>query len=49
VVELRPVAEPARAVSTADLDWLATHRVGKAKPSENAGALVSTMRDEDAV
>jgi prevent-host-death family protein len=47
VVELRPVAEPTRPVSAADVDWLATHRVGKSEPSEDAGTLVSRMRDEE--
>jgi prevent-host-death family protein len=29
IVELKPVVEPTRAVSSADLDWLAAHRVGR--------------------
>ena len=47
VVALRPVAKPARAVSAADLDWLAEHRIGRAAPSQDAGALLTSLRDED--
>jgi prevent-host-death family protein len=36
VVALKPVAKPARAVTAADLDWLAEHRIGAAVPSEDA-------------
>jgi prevent-host-death family protein len=46
VVELRPIPEPARPVTAADLDWLKAHRV-KASPTTDAGTLVSQMRDED--
>jgi prevent-host-death family protein len=46
VVELRPVAEPARRVTAGDLDWLASRRVGVAS-AEDAGALVRRMRDEE--
>ena len=50
VAELQPISSaPARPVSAADVDWLATHRVGKAEPTEVAGMLVSRMRDEDDV
>ena len=45
VVALQPVAEPGRAVSTADLDWLAQHRVGRSAPLEDAGALLTNLRD----
>lgn len=48
VVELRPIPEPARAVSSADLDWLAARRVGRRKARTPAGAFVSKMRDEAA-
>lgn len=47
VVELKPVAAPARPVTAADLDWLKAHRVGGQPAKENAGSLVSRMRDED--
>lgn len=47
VVELKPISEPARAVSGADLDWLATHRIRRLSVKRDAGQLVSTMRDED--
>ena len=48
VVELKPVPEPARAVSPADLDWLAARRIGRLSATADAGTLVSRMRDEDA-
>ena len=47
VVTLRPVAKPSRPVSAADLDWLAAHRVGRIPPAEDAGTLVSKLRDEE--
>jgi prevent-host-death family protein len=48
VVELRPVGGQVRTVAPADLDWLAAHRLQpKRAPSQEAGELVSTMRDED--
>jgi prevent-host-death family protein len=47
VVALKPVAKPVHPVSTADLDWLAKHRIGRAAPSEDAGALLTRLRDED--
>jgi prevent-host-death family protein len=47
VVELKPIPEPARAVSAADLDWLAERRIGRLSATNNAGTLVSKMRDED--
>jgi prevent-host-death family protein len=46
MVELKPIDEPARAVSAADLDWLAAHRVGRMPTTEDAGALVERLRDE---
>lgn len=46
MVELKPVDEPARPVSSADLDWIAAHRVGQAPAGEDAGRLVERMRDE---
>jgi prevent-host-death family protein len=46
VVELKPIPEPARAVSASDLDWLAAHRIGRLSAG-NAGTLVSRMRDEE--
>lgn len=46
MVELKPVDEPARPVSSADLDWIAAHRVGQAAAGEDAGCLVERMRDE---
>ena len=47
VVEIRALREPARVVSSADLDWLAAHRVGRAPAASDAGSLVSRMRDDD--
>jgi len=47
VVELKPIPEPARAVSPADLDWLAVRRIRRLSATNNAGTLVSKMRDED--
>lgn len=47
VVELKPIPEPARAVSEADLDWLARHRIGRLSETKDAGKLVSTVRDQD--
>jgi prevent-host-death family protein len=47
VVVLRSVAKPARPVTAADSDWLAEHRIGQAVPSEDAGELLKSLRDED--
>ena len=47
VVELKPVREPARAVTPAELDWLAAHRIGRLSVTQNAGTLVSNTRDEE--
>lgn len=46
IVELKPIDEPARAVSAADLDWLAAHRVGRTPVSQDSGSLVERMRDQ---
>jgi prevent-host-death family protein len=46
IVQLKPIDEPARGVSAADLDWLAAHRVGRTEPNQDAGSLVERMRDE---
>jgi antitoxin (DNA-binding transcriptional repressor) of toxin-antitoxin stability system len=49
VVEFKPVPPPAEPVSEADLDWLSHHRLQPDRSSvENAGSLLSRMRDEDA-
>jgi prevent-host-death family protein len=47
VAELRGIPVPARPVSQADLDWLAAHRVGGHVPAEDAGTLLSKLRDEE--
>lgn len=46
VVELKAVAEPMHPVSPADLDWLAERRIGRASIAENAGDLLTRLRDE---
>jgi antitoxin (DNA-binding transcriptional repressor) of toxin-antitoxin stability system len=47
VVELKAVPPPPRRITQTDIDWLDAHRVGVKPPEEDAGALVSRMRDED--
>jgi prevent-host-death family protein len=46
VAELRPIPTPARPVSAEALDWLAARRVKTRGVTEDAGVLVSRMRDE---
>ena len=46
VVELRAIPEPTRPASAADLDWLAERRVGRIPASEDAGGLLTKLRDE---
>ena len=49
VVEFKPVPAPAEPVSEADLDWLTRHRLQPNRGiAEDAGSLLSRMRDEDA-
>jgi antitoxin (DNA-binding transcriptional repressor) of toxin-antitoxin stability system len=49
VVEFRPVPVIVGPVSDTDLQWLAAHRlVPKAHPADDAGKLLSDLRDEDA-
>lgn len=47
MVVLKPVAQPRRAVTAADVEWLRRHRVKGTPPAEDAGTTVSRMRDED--
>jgi prevent-host-death family protein len=47
VVELRPIPAPPRRVTKADIEWLRAHRVGRLSATEDAGTLVSRMRDEE--
>jgi prevent-host-death family protein len=47
VVELKPIAKTAGPVSEADLDWLEKHRIARRSATQDAGKLVSEMRDED--
>jgi prevent-host-death family protein len=46
VVELKPIPAPVRPVTPEALDWLAARRVGRKNLTEDAGTLVSRMRDE---
>jgi prevent-host-death family protein len=45
VIELKPIPEPPRAISAADLQWLAARRIGRLSATDNAESLVSKMRD----
>jgi len=47
VAELRPIPAPPRRVTKADIEWLRAHRVGRLSATEDAGTLVSRMRDEE--
>ena len=48
VVEFRPVPVPVGPVSDSDLQWLAANRlVPKTHPADDAGTLLSDLRDED--
>jgi antitoxin (DNA-binding transcriptional repressor) of toxin-antitoxin stability system len=47
VVLLKPVVKPAREVTQGDLDWLAEHRIGRVAPSQDAGSLLTNLRDEE--
>jgi antitoxin (DNA-binding transcriptional repressor) of toxin-antitoxin stability system len=47
VAELRAFAPAVRSVTRADLAWLESHRVPRRNPAEDAGTLVSRMRDEE--
>lgn len=46
VVELKPIPQPVRPVTPEDLDWLAARRLKLRNVTEDAGTLVSKMRDE---
>jgi antitoxin (DNA-binding transcriptional repressor) of toxin-antitoxin stability system len=50
VAEMKPVPpppKPLRRMTRADIEWLDAHRVGKLTEGENAGELLSRMRDEE--
>jgi len=47
VVELQPSQVKPRMMTDADWDWLASQRAGRGIPKEDAGTLVSRMRDEE--
>ena len=49
VVELRPIPEPARSVTSADLDWLAAHRVGRGRGGRCGHASDEAPRRDGAV
>jgi antitoxin (DNA-binding transcriptional repressor) of toxin-antitoxin stability system len=48
VAQLKAVQAPARPVSSCDPDWLASRRARRLFRGEDAGVLVSRMRDEEA-
>jgi prevent-host-death family protein len=47
MVVLKPVVPKPRPVTEEEIEWLQSHRVGGTPPEEDAGALLSRMRDED--
>jgi antitoxin (DNA-binding transcriptional repressor) of toxin-antitoxin stability system len=47
VAELRAIPAPARPITRADLAWLAARRVVRRSATDDAGTLVSRMRDEE--
>lgn len=47
VVELKPIPEAARPVSSSDIDWLVSHRAGTRHAKDDAGRLLTRLRDED--
>jgi len=47
VVVIKAVAPKHRPVTDEEIEWLRQHRVGGPVPKEDAGTLVSRMRDED--
>ena len=46
VVELKPVQARARPLSAEDLDWLAARHATRRARRDDAGALLSRLRDE---
>jgi hypothetical protein len=46
VIALKAIPKPPRPVSPADLDWLAERRIGRAPAAEDAGLLLTKLRDE---
>ena len=46
VAELRPIPKPARRITPEALDWLVNRRLKLRNVTEDAGTLVSKMRDE---
>jgi prevent-host-death family protein len=47
VAVLKGIQPQPRRLTQADIDWLEANRVGTVMPKEDAGTLVSRMRDED--
>jgi antitoxin (DNA-binding transcriptional repressor) of toxin-antitoxin stability system len=46
VVEIRAIRAAPRRLTHADIDWVDKRRVGKVTPGQDAGKLLSTLRDE---
>ncbi len=46
VVEIRPLRGAPRRLTPADIEWVAARRQGKTMPAEDAGTLLSRLRDE---
>ena len=49
VAELKAANDAAAETKPVDVSWLEQRLVGRADPQEDAGALLSRMRDEEAV
>ena len=47
VAHLTPITPGPRPMTDAELDWLKKRRAGRGRPKEDAGSLVSRMRDEE--
>lgn len=47
VVELRPIPPKPRRMTEADLEWLRARRIPRLSETEDAGQVVSRMRDEE--
>ena len=46
VVEMKPISNPRRKMTKAELEWLKSRRTGRLSPTEDAAGLVRKMRDE---
>jgi prevent-host-death family protein len=47
VVELKPAEAPPHRITLADIEWLDKHKIPRITGRENAGEIVSKMRDEE--